>query len=250
MVGWALGVIAMGGFTVGLWPALPDPTDLQQLLQSVPEGLLALFGAAGDVFLSPAGYLDGRLFALLAPLVLVLFAVGAVTAATAGEEAAGRLDLLLSTPVSRRRVVLEKAGAVALLVLVLAALLFTTLVAGAVVVGLDVGVTQVAAACLSLVLLTWSLAALALAIACATGRRGLSLGATAAVAVAGYLVDSFAPLVDWLATVRPASPFYLYRGNQPLVNGLDPLHAGPLAVATLLLMAVAVWNFDRRDIGT
>lgn len=250
MVGWVLGVIAMAAFTVGLWPALPDPTELQQLLESVPEGVLAVFGASGDVFLSPAGYLDGRLFALIAPLVLLLFAVGAVTAATAGEEAAGRLELLLSAPVSRRRVILEKAGAVALLVVVLAVLLFTTLVVGVAAVRLDMGVAQLAAACVSLVLLTWALAALALAIAGATGRRGLSLGVTAAVAVAGYLVDSFAPLVDSLAGVRPASPFYLYRGNQPLVNGLDPLHAGTLAAATLLLVAVAAWSFDRRDIGT
>ena len=46
----------------------------------------------------------------MVPLLLLVAAIGAGARAIAGEEERGTLDLLLSTPVSRRRLALEKLG--------------------------------------------------------------------------------------------------------------------------------------------
>jgi ABC-2 type transport system permease protein len=111
---------------------------------------------------SPAGYLQGTLFALLGPLLVVMMAVAAGARAVAGDEEAGALDLLLAHPVSRTQLVLERFGALA-------------------------------AASLGLVLLALGIGTVALAAGAASGHRGLTLGVTAAVAVAAYLAHTVAP---------------------------------------------------------
>lgn len=49
--------------------------------------------------LSPEGYLNGQYFNLLAPLLLLIFAIGFGARTLAGEEREGTLELVLATPV-------------------------------------------------------------------------------------------------------------------------------------------------------
>lgn len=251
MIGWTIGVAALAGTAVAFYPAVPDAGELEQLMEGLPEAMLAIFGISGaDQLFTPAGYLDSQLFALMSPLLLIIFVVTGVVATTVGEEEAGSLELLMANPISRRRVLTGKAVAMLTLlaVLTMVHLVFVAGVGAAV--GLEVASSGLVAVHVSMYLLCAALGMLALALAGASGRRGLALGVTAAVAVTSYLLDSFAPLVDELEVLRPLSPFYLYRGNAPLENGLDPLHAGALLAITLALLAVATVAFDRRDIGT
>ena len=63
----------------------------------------------GEVdYTTPEGYLQSELFSFLAPILLIVYTIGAGARAIAGEEEAGSLDLLLSTCRSRRRRVLVR----------------------------------------------------------------------------------------------------------------------------------------------
>lgn len=250
LVGWGLGVAATTVITAAFYPFVAQEPAIRQLMETLPDAVLAAMGAAGADFFSPAGYLDARLFGLIAPLLLLIFTIGWATRTIAGEEEDGRLELLLANPVARSRVLLEKAVALAGGIVLLAAVSFVVLLILRPVSELTVPVGELVAMHVSLVLLSAVFGALALALAAATGRRGLSTGVSAAVAVLAYLVDSFAPLVEGMERLQPVSPFHLYRGNQPLRNGLDPWHAAALVVIVGLLLAVAVLTFERRDIGT
>lgn len=248
---WALGLAALAGVMAGFWPAVPDAAEMEQLLEGVPDAMLALFGLAGvDDLFSPAGYLDSQHFAFMAPLLFLIFLAGAATRTVAGEEDDGTLEMLLAQPVSRRQVVLHKAGALGAALLVVTVAQLLGLYVAALLVGLDIGLGPLVAIHLHLVGLTAVFGALALAIGAGTGRRGLALGGVAAVGVVGYVLDAFAPLADWLQPVRPLSPFYLYRGADPLAQGLYPRHLAVLAALTAVLVAVAVVTFERRDVGT
>ena len=72
--------------------------------------VMRLFAEPVDV-LSPGGYATWRLSMLLP--MLAIWALLAVSRTLRGEEESGALDLLLSVPRSRRRVVLEKLAAIA-----------------------------------------------------------------------------------------------------------------------------------------
>src|SRR4249919_3447958 len=106
---WAIGLVLACLLTTAFYPSIHEnAASFERLLESLPEGLRQAFG---EDFASPAGYLQARLFSIFAPVLFLVFAIGAGSRAIAGEEEHKTLDLLLSTPVARRRVLLDKASA-------------------------------------------------------------------------------------------------------------------------------------------
>ena len=246
---WSLGILAMVLLLVLIYPSVRDVPEFQDVVDSLPEAMRNLFMGSGVVdLLSPTGYLNSRLFAFLAPALFLVYGIGQGTGGIAGEEERGTLELLLSAPISRWRVVLEKFGTLLLGTLVLSLVLFVGLWVSATAVDMDIAVNRLAQASASLALLTVTFGAVALAVGAATGRRGTAMGLTTGLAVAAYLIDALAPLVGLLDVLRPASPFKYYTSAVPLQNGLDPLHVGVLIVAALVLVAVAVLGIEKRDL--
>jgi ABC-2 type transport system permease protein len=245
---WLLGIAALVLLSVLTYPSVRDAPDLTELVDQLPEGVKALLGGQLDLA-SPEGYLNARLFNLFLPLVFLIYAVTLASSAIAGEEEQGTLDLLLAYPVSRRSVVLQKFLAIAAAVVGLGGALWLVIWAGALLVDMGISAARLAAATISLLLLTLLFATLALALGCLTGRRSLSLGVSTAVALGAYLLNSLAPLVGWLEPYRLLSPFYYFIEADPLRNGLNVGHAAVLLAGSLILLAVAVPAFQRRDIG-
>jgi ABC-2 type transport system permease protein len=244
---WSLGLVTLTLITILYYPAVRATPALNQMMQDMPEGLRSLFGG-GDI-VSPAGYLTAELFALMVPLLFLIYAVNLGVGAIAGEEERGTLELLLALPVSRRRVVVEKFAALVGLLAALSLVLWLTLWLGARSVDMAIGGDRLAAATTNTALLALTLGALGLALGAGTGRRGLSLGICAAIAAGGYVWNGLAPLVEALAPLRRLSLFYYALASEPLRNGLDPGHAAVLGGTTVILFAVALLGLDRRDVA-
>jgi beta-exotoxin I transport system permease protein len=246
---WSLGLIGMVALVVSVYPSVHKDESLNKVVEDLPEGVKNLFAFGGQLDLtSPAGYIGGRLFSFLVPVLLLVAAVGAGARAIAGEEEAGTLDLLLANPISRRRVALEKLGALATELVVLGAVLWLTLVGGTRAVDMEIGVGRLAAATLDVALLAVGFGAIALACGALTGRRGLAGGVSGAAAVAGYLVNSLAPLVGFLEPLQKASPFYHASAGDPLRHGLAVGHTAFLLAVAVIAGAAGVVFFDRRDL--
>lgn len=245
---WALGIVGFVALYAAIYPTVQDLPDVQELLDSYPEALRAFVGAQDGLDLSsPEGYLRTEAFSFLVPLLFLIFGIGAGAGAIAGEEERGTLEVLLAQPVSRRRVLLEKLGALVVAVLALGLVLWLALWLGALAVDMEISAGRLLAAVLSTVLLALVFVALALLVGAVTGRRGLAIGVSAVLALAAYVLDSLAALVGELEAIQPLSPFYLYRAAEPLRNGLDPVHALALLALAVVLAALAVPAFERRD---
>ena len=250
-VWWSLGLAGMVALMVSVYPTVRDNPALDNLVKNYPDAFKGLFGFGGELdYSSPAGYLGIELFSLMVPLLLLIAAIGAGSNAIAGEEERGTLDLLLSAPISRRRVVLEKFGALAAEAAGLGLVLWLSLVVGARTVGMDIGAGRLGGATLGAVLLAVAFGSIALLVGAAAGRRSRAIGLSAAMAVAAYLVNSLAPLVSSLDTIRKVSPFYYYAAGNPLRNGLDPLHALVLLLLAVVAAAAACVAIERLDLRT
>ena len=106
---WALGFVGLTFFTVALYPSIRDQPSFDELLADLPDAFRSAIGYQPSVPLSsPAGYLQARLFSTLAPLLAVVFGIGAGARAIGGSEEAGTLELLLANPVTRGRVLVER----------------------------------------------------------------------------------------------------------------------------------------------
>ena len=232
-------VILMVG---ALFPAVGDSIGKLE----VPEGVAELLGGAD--YGTIAGWMRSEIGAVYGPLVIAATAITAAAGSTAGEEESGILALVLAHPLERSRLIVEKAAAVALSVVVIALGVWLGLVAGVAVAGGGISLGHQAALAVHLAFFGFANGALALALAAVTGRKAVAAGGAAAFAVVGFLINGLAPLVEGVSWLKFASPFYYYAGHDPLGNGIDLADLAVLGAATAALMVIATLGFRRRDL--
>jgi ABC-2 type transport system permease protein len=243
---WSLGISLLTVSVLSVWPSVRD--EYQKLVQNYPEALLAFFGIQKGGLGSAAGYLQAELFSLILPLMLIAYMIAGGSAATAGEKEAGTLEFLLSQPVSRRRVLLEKFFGLCTSLAVITVVFAGVLVAFTRVFDIDIAAPHLVAATASAYVLAALFGAIALLAGSVTAHRAVAAGVASAAAIAAYLLSSLAALVVGLKRFRPISPFWWYSGHDPLRQGLEPLHIVLLLAATFVCVATAVVMFDRRDL--
>ena len=245
---WVIGLVALTVLTILFYPSIKDSPDFNELLGDEDSIIRAFVGDLDDLT-SEEGYLNSQLYFLMVPVLFLIFSISAGSGAVAGEEERGILDLLFSHPVRRSTVVLQKFAAIIVSVLGLAVVLWITVVIGALAVDMDVSAVKIAEVTMSAALLGSLFGAIGLAIGSATGKRGVTIGISGAVAVLSYFINAFRPVADAIEPARFVTPFYYYIDADPLSNGLDPIHATVLVAATAVLSLVAVVTFERRDIA-
>jgi ABC-2 type transport system permease protein len=247
-LGWALALTAVAAMYSSFWPTIGKNPEMTKALDGYPQGLKEAFHLQD--LSQPENYLSSSVFGLLVPILLAVFAIAAGTKAIAGDEEAGTLDLVLAHPVSRARLALQRLLAVG------AALLFITGLMWLAVSGLrgpsqftEVSVDKILAVCLQLALFGLFFAALTYAIGAWTGRKAAAMGTGAAVAVLGYLADSFLPQINGLKWTEKVSPFEWYLGNDPLRNGISGTSVLIFAALSAVLIGLGTWRFSQRDIA-
>jgi ABC-2 type transport system permease protein len=247
IVWWGIGLTALVLLNVVFYPSIRDDPALSDYVENLPESVRGLFVGGELDITSPTGFLNSQVFALTAPVVLLIFSIGGGAAAVAGEEERGTLDLVLAHPVRRRDFVVQRFVALLALVVVLAFVLFASVAVGSWLVDLEIGLGRVAAASTSVGLLTLLFGALALATGAVHPGRAVAIAVATGVAVLAWLLDGLAQAVDWLEPWRPLSPFYQALGKNPLRNGAPWGGWALLVAATLVIVVVGAIGLERRD---
>jgi ABC-2 type transport system permease protein len=246
-LGWTAALTAVAMMYASLWPSIGDNPALTSAMDAYPETLKQAF-AMQDLSL-PQNYLGSTVFGLLVPLLLAVFAIAAGTKALATDEEAGTLDLVLAHPVGRTRLALQRFAAIAVgVALIVGVILLALLALRGPAEYTAVSPANLAATSAQLALFGLFFAALSFAVGAATGRKGLALGVGSAVAVLGYLANSFLPQVEALRWTQRLSPFHWYLDGQPLFNGFQWSGSALLLAGTAALLAAGVWAFNHRDI--
>ena len=244
----SLGMGGMTGYFAILFPTYSKIIDLNALLEKLGPAAKVLGASVGDAS-SLVGFLHIELFSMILPALIVAFAAGMASGFTAGEESRGTIDILLSYPVSRRRLILEKSLAVTLACVVAAVVVWVMAMAGAAASASALPGDKLAAALVMLVLLGLDFGAIALAISAYTGNRAAAIGIAIALMVVMYLADALAAIVDGLNSIRPLSLFRYYMGADPLRSGLNLGDAAMLVAVAVVLLVVSLVAFERRDLA-
>ena len=180
-------------------------------------------------------------FGLMAPLSVILVTAVMGAGALAGEESRRTMGLLLANPISRSRIVMEKAVTMVLFGIAVGVATFAGVALGSVLGGLGMSIGNIAATSALQVLVGLVFGALALALSAGTGRTAVAviLGATGA-ALAFHLLTSLAALNDGLAGIAWLSPFHYYLGSDPLNTGMDWGNAVVLLALALALIGLSL----------
>ncbi len=238
----ALGLVAVLLAVGALFPAVGH--SFGKL--NIPSGVSHLLGGAD--YGTIVGWFRSEIGSIYGPLVISAMAITGAVSATAGEEEDRILALVLAHPVDRRRLIAAKAGAIAVVVWLIAAATWLGLIGGVALGGGGISLGDLSAYSLHLAFFGLAIGAIALAVAVGTGRRALATGVAAAVGVAGWLINGFAPLVAAIAWLKYVSPFYYYAGHDPLTAGVDIVDLSVLGVLALALTTVAMVRIQRRDL--
>jgi ABC-2 type transport system permease protein len=219
---------------------------LVDLGDALPEGMMELFGG-GDLS-TPEGWYQIETFGLMAPIAFMLVTVTIGARALAGEEAQRTMGLLLANPITRTTIVRQKALAMVIQTLLVAIALAAGVILGSALGGLGMSWPNIVATTTLAALLGMVFGALALAISAATGRVRVAVFGTIGLAIVCFVADGFLPLSDRFAGLAEWTPVYYYLTSDPLVNGINWLHAAVLAAMAAAFVWLAMILFDRRDL--
>jgi ABC-2 type transport system permease protein len=170
------------------------------------------------------------------------------TRAISGEESRRTMGLLLANPVKRSTIVLEKTITMVLCVAITGVATFLGIGAGSLIGGLDMDMGNIAAACLLVSLLGLAFGTIALALAALTGKSKIAAFGSTGVALVSYITASFLPLNDTLAGYAKWSPYYYFQSNETMLNGMDWRNAAVYGGIIIVMVALSVWFFQRRDL--
>jgi ABC-2 type transport system permease protein len=243
-IAWSVALVALGFVHV---LEFPQYREAAAELDKNPY-YQALAGQAGSVG-SPAGYLNIEYFNG-APLLVLIFAIIAGTGMIAAEQASGTLDFVLAQPIRRSRFVIEKAAALAILVVVVSMASLPGLILATFVVDFDLSIARMAAACLTIVPLTLLFASIALFGSAVLRSRIEATVIGIGAALAGFFLNVFGAFADVLDGPRKLSPFYWTNYGKALTGGWDWPHAVLFVGAAVAIAALTAVLFERRDLGT
>ena len=215
--------------------------------RSVLDAMLATPGFG--IYLERAGLLTytsfiGSVWLSTLLLLLSIYAI-AQAAGWAAEDADGRLEIALAQPVSRARIVVERLAALVggSAVAVFASAIAVVIGAAAADIALDGGRLALGTALTLAVVFAFG----GLGAAGAGWRPRATVALLAALAMASYLIEQFAPLFGWPPWIENLSLFALY--GHPLTGEVDWMRIGALFSIGMVGSLAALVAMRRRDVG-
>jgi ABC-2 type transport system permease protein len=234
LAGWSIGITLLAVYVVSLAKTMVDTFLSESSVMRVYFERLGLVGYSSFI---------GIIWFSILTLILSIYVVAQV-AAWSSDDAEGRLETILSAPVSRARVVLER-----LLVLVLGCAVVLTIAsvvtyAAAAAQSIDIDAQRFALGTVLILTVVFALGAVGHLVA--SWRPRVAVIALSAVAVWSYFIQQFAPLFDWPDAVKNTSLYALYGTPMSDVNwpGIAAL-VGIGIVGTMASLRV----MQARDVG-
>jgi ABC-2 type transport system permease protein len=236
ILSWAAGLALVAVFFVSLTRTLVD----SMALSGIPT-LQAYFQRAGIA--AYASFIGIMWFSTLL-LLISIYAIAQV-AFWSADDAEGRLATILSAPVSRTRVVVERLAAALLAVALITSL--SSIAAYVAARSSDIALDAPRFALASALVLVVAYAFVAIGHAAASWRPRLAVVALSTVAVWSYFVQQFGQLFDWPETVRNLSLYALY--GSPLSSDIQWSGIAALLAIGIIGTLLGVRAMRVRDVG-
>jgi ABC-2 type transport system permease protein len=250
-VGWGLGYGVLLIAATVLYPLLDESNTIFTVLNGLGIMSFLAVGRSVEALTGFEGYLALQTLSW-GPMILSVYLIPQALRAVAHEERQGTLDILLSTPISRWRFLVEKTLAIcASLLLIVSIMGLCMLVAVALVGEVLLDPTHALAGLwhllpISLVIL---MTALLLSMTLRDSRQAGPL--TATLVIASYFVRIMSDLTPHpvLEFIKPISIFSYYRSVAALSEGFQWHYDVVLLTAAAVLFVLALLAFQRRDLG-
>lgn len=242
----AIGVIGL--FYISLFPSLQAANiDIDAMIEAWPPALREAFGV--ETIASIEGFLAVELYNVVWLLLLGLYFAYSAAGLIAADIERDRMDLLLSFPVSRSRLLLEKFVALLIPIVALNAVVALLVYGGVRAIGESIDpVSLVMVHFLSLPYL-FVCAAIGLVLSVVVDRADIAQRIAIGSVFILYLIESLDASTEGFEWIGYVSPTHYYNPTPILVHETyDWVDAGILLAGFVALVIVAQVLFRQRDI--
>jgi ABC-2 type transport system permease protein len=239
--------LVMGAGVSTIFPTPASRLEINGLIGSIPSSMVNLFGKPIGLG-TLGGYFTWKYGAIFA-MGTTLWSIMALSGTLAGEASRGSLDMVASAPFGKRRIAIEKVTAhltmlgIAMAVLAVACVASSRLF-GDPALGDTIAPLSAVGFALWIGFIALFFGGLAFVLAPILGRSG-SAGVASAVMVLLWIANGF----DALAPLAIVSPFHWLAGHIALVGMYDWPALAFTGVMAVVLLAIGVEVFARRDLG-
>ncbi len=251
MLYWGIGLGLYGFFITSFTQDADMLKQYTELAKSLPPALLAIVGGNNlEAMATPEGFLGLKFFST-SLLVTGIYAITCGLNVTANEEDAGIMDMVLSLPVFRWRLMVEKFLAYTLMVVGVVVLMVIGLALGNETTPVRVDAAKLIQSSLNVLPGTLLILAFTTFVAVVFRSKSTAIGAVSIFMLGSYFLNTLGEaasgtIVDQL---RGASFFYYFDYTGVVMNGLNWGNIGLLLGVAALLFGGSLYLFQRRDVG-
>jgi ABC-2 type transport system permease protein len=247
MIAMSLIIAVFGLLMIAFFPSIEESgAAIEEYAESLPPALQEMFGIQGITTIG--GFLATELYQFVWVLLLGVYFAYRAASLIAGDVEDHRIDLLLATPTSRTRVLLERFAALGLVVLVINVVALPVIYGGTVLIDEPVSIARLTAVHALSIPYLLTCGALGLVLSVLTSQESLANRAAIGLVFALFVLETVASTagVDWIGSVGPTR---YYDPSAILVTGtIDWAGAVVLLAGTIGLLLVARTLFVRADV--
>lgn len=245
-------MFAFGKLFVDLYPTDVARKQFLLLVEGFPPIARAMFYGASTVNLDTLGGYISQDDGLLLKLIPGLWSILVLGGSLATEVRHGSLEFVAATPLTKRRIALEKLGAhVATMAAAMAIVAIATWFTGKVFEKLPgdfISPWMAVSYAVWLGLTGLVAGSVAFALAPLLGRAAAT-GVASALLFGGYLVSSYQEAIRAFSGIAKLSWFTWTAGHNPLAGEYDWPSLGLVAIVSLVFFTAGLEAFARRDLG-
>jgi ABC-2 type transport system permease protein len=248
ILGWGLSLGLMAALLTRFYDTIADQKDNYiKLMSNYPKEFMAFFSTS-DVMqmFTPSGFLNIEYFSYMT-LIVGIFAILAGSGLLAGDEESGALDLVLAHPVSRTALFAGRCLAFLAATVAILAINWLGFILAAPGTQLHLTAGELALPLLSQFGLLAIFGALALLLSLLLPSQRLAAMTSGILLVACYFINAMANINKDLEPLAKFSPFHYYQGGLA-IDGMKWDVLAAMVGVSLLLVILAWWRFERRDI--
>jgi ABC-2 type transport system permease protein len=249
MLGWTIGFAALAALMASFYPAMHQTGSIDQLLESMPPAFKGLVGSLGDLSRFDT-YIASQLFDIRIPLIAGIMAIILGIGISIGDEEKGELRTILSLPVSRTKLYVEKWLAMvtimAIIVLGLVAGIYAVLPFVSIA-HIEFDVTVQLVSMTLLVMVTYG--TIPFSVALATGRRAVATGIGILAIIGSFILSTFGQAVDWLRDYEKLSLLHYFPAADIVKHGVQAKDVAVFAITTVVLLIIGIIFFPRRNVA-
>lgn len=242
----SVGLSLLAAFAVWAYPSYSQAMNMAQVRDAFPEPLIRAFNI--ETMASLEGFLSVELYMFGWVILLGLYLAYSAASIVADDIDRGRMDTLLSMPVSRPQLAIERFAALGVPILVVNIVTPVVVLVSARTIGEPLSVVDIVALHLLSVPYLFACAGIGLLASVVFDRASVAQRVALGVTFGIYLIESLLRGTDY-ELLGALAPMRYFNPNEVLLDGTyDIAGAAVLVGMTALLFLVSQAWFVRRDI--